>query len=149
MRDSNSNAGLGPYQGGRASRPRPTPQAIAELLKKKIEMRAQLTLLAAQIEEALLTLDEGGAQELVNLLAGEESTLDADIDGLRREAEARAREEVAAANVRPLSVSLTRHSSRLLHQEINRRLADGFCPANTVARGNRDPFNVWRMKTHD
>jgi len=126
------SGGIAPYQGGRATRPRPTPQDIALLLRKKIEMRAQLSLLAAHIEEALLTLDEGGAQELVGLLAGEESTLDADIDALRREAEVRAREEAAAANVRPLSVALTRHSSKLLHQEINRRLADGHCQATPL-----------------
>ena len=104
------------------------------MLKHKIELRAQLAIETAKIEEALSGLDESGAQELVHILSEHQGELDQDIDTFRAAAEARAREEAEARGFKPLSVPLTRTSSRLLVLEVQRRLADGYCaPLETLA----------------
>lgn len=127
MNDNGPSSGLGPYAGGAPRASRPTPRVIAQMLKKKI-IRAQLAVETARIEEALVQLDEGQAQELVRLMSAEADAFDKDIDNLRAAAERQAREEAQSRDVRPLSVPLSRTSSRYLQHEIHRRLANGYCP---------------------
>jgi len=61
MNDDTPKAGLVPsYQRGRASA-RPSPRAIANMLARKIELKMQLAIETAKIQESLCRLDEAGS----------------------------------------------------------------------------------------
>lgn len=123
--DNTPGVGIGAYAGGAA---RSRPAAVLAMLRRKIALRAELEIETARIAETLPALSPAEHAELIALLASEEATMDADIAALQAEAERIAREEAAARHVKPLQVSLTRTSSRLLQIEIQRRLARGHCP---------------------
>lgn len=124
--------GLGPYQAGGGTRAKASPRTLAEMIKRKIAMKAELALMSAQIQEGVALLDEHGAQDLVQLLTEHESTVDQDIEALRQEAERRAREEAAARHVKAMTVPLSKSASPLLQAEAERRVALGTYPSAQV-----------------
>jgi hypothetical protein len=123
--DNTPGRGIGAYAGGAA---RSRPAAVLAMLRRKIALRAELETESAKIAEALPALSEAEHAELIALLANEEASMDQDITDLEAEARRIAAEQAQARNVKPLQVSLSRTSSRLLQIEIQKRLARGHCP---------------------
>jgi len=66
--------------------------------------------------------------ELIALLAAEDAKLDQDVAALEAEARRIAAEAAAAKNVKALSVPISKAASRILADEISRRLELGHCP---------------------
>jgi hypothetical protein len=123
--DDNQHVGVGPYAGG-ATRSRAT--AGLQMLRRKIALRAELEIESAKIAETLPSLTEAENAELIALLASENARMDQDIAACRAEAQRIAAEEAQARHIKPLKVPLSRTASRILQDEIERRLSRGHCP---------------------
>jgi hypothetical protein len=91
-----------------------------------------LEIESAKIAETLPALTEAENAELIALLAAEDAKLDRDVAALQAEAARLATEAAAARNIKPLSVPLSKAASRILQNEITRRLADGYCPGLAI-----------------
>ena len=81
-----------------------------------------------QIAETLPSLTEAENAELIALLASENARMDQDIAACRAEAQRIAAEEAQARHIKPLKFPLSRTASRILQDEIERRLSRGHCP---------------------
>ena len=123
MPNDKAAIGLGSYNA-----PHGRTAAMLAMLRRKIALRAELEIVSAKIAETLPTITENERAELIALLAAEDAKLDQDVAALQAEAARLATEAAAARNIKPLSVPLSKAASRILQNEITRRLADGYCP---------------------
>ncbi len=125
-----SEVGSGSYRGGAT-----TPSRVSlmfQMLRKKVALRAALEIQTTEIAATLPSLSEVEKHELIALLAADECAIDQDVTALQSEATRIVREEPAHHNVKPMQVQLSRTASKLLQQEIERRLQSGHCPDTSI-----------------
>ncbi len=99
------------------------------MIRKKCELRAQLALETAKIQSALVYFSEAEHQELRALLEKQGEDCDGDILALKQESTQLEAEARAVGDIKPLAISLSRGATKILHNEIERRLSLGHCPA--------------------
>ncbi len=128
MPNKPDNIGVGHYSEVSRSRAATVLQAI----RRKIELRAALEVETSRIEAMLPTLTEAENAELRAALASDDARLDQDMIALAAETSRLASEAAAAKNITPMKVQLSRTASKLLKQEIERRLESGHCPDTSI-----------------
>lgn len=122
---SESNVGLGGYQGGGASRA--GPRQIFEMLVRKTQLRALMEIESSKIAEALPYLSATETEQLQGMLAGEITDCNSDLAALAQQAD---REAALAASTKAMDLRLSREASAQLQSEMLRRIErQGFCPA--------------------
>ena len=119
---SDDDVGISGYHG---RRPGKLVQAIASMVRRKVELRTMLALETSRIEAAMSRLNSEDVADLLSLLNAENTHIDADLEKIKIDAARIAREDAQAIGVRPMKVEINRATSKVLQNEIERRLLTG------------------------